>query len=83
MIELTEEQLQALARQETPEVLDPRTRTPYVLVRKDVYQRLRGLLEDEEDVRATAELVDKLMAADDADDPSLESYQAITREGTP
>lgn len=42
MIELTEQQLQAVAAaSETPPVvLDPTTKTPYVLLRKDVYERL-------------------------------------------
>jgi hypothetical protein len=43
-----------------------------------VYERLRSLLDD--DIRASGELVDKIMAADDANDPYLESYQSITRE---
>ncbi len=42
MIELTEQQAQAIADAgETPPVIvDPRTRTAYVLVRKEVYERL-------------------------------------------
>jgi hypothetical protein len=42
MIELTEQQLQAIAAsQETPPVLvDPKAKTPYVLLRQDVYERL-------------------------------------------
>jgi len=78
MIELTEEQRQELIRPE-PACVDPLTRQEYVLVRREVYERLRGLLD--EDVRATGELVDKIMAEDDANDPYLESYQSITREG--
>jgi hypothetical protein len=42
MIELTEEQVQALAASGTtpPVVVDPKTKTPYVLLRQDVYERL-------------------------------------------
>lgn len=38
MIELTEEQVQAQAAQESPlEVLNPRTQETFFLIRKDVY----------------------------------------------
>ncbi len=40
MVELTEEQMQALEKQTqgTLEVLNPRTREVFVLIRQDVYQ---------------------------------------------
>jgi hypothetical protein len=39
MIELTEEQVRAQAAQESPlEVLNPRTRETFFLIRKDVYK---------------------------------------------
>jgi hypothetical protein len=41
MIELTEQQSQALAGAPSPPLLvDPSTKTPYVLLRQDVYERL-------------------------------------------
>jgi hypothetical protein len=77
MIVLSEQQRRQLSGHET-EVLDPETQETYILVRRPVYERLRSLLDD--DIRASGELVDKIMAADDANDPHLESYQSITRE---
>jgi hypothetical protein len=77
MIELTDEQRQELAQPE-PIAIDPQTQEEYVLVRRHVYERLRVLLDDA--VLATGELVDRVMAEDDANDPSLESYQSIARE---
>ena len=77
MIELTAHQRRELAAAE-PEAFDPDTKETYVLVRKAVYQRLRSLLDT--DVRASGELVDKIMAHDDAHAPYLQSYQSITRE---
>jgi hypothetical protein len=47
MIELTPEQRQELMQAE-PAVIDPQTRETYVLVRKEVYDRLKGLLEDDD-----------------------------------
>jgi hypothetical protein len=78
MIELTPDQRHAIAGAESPIVFDPETNESYVLVRKSVYDRWRSLLDG--DVRASGELVDSIMAADDAKDPYLESYQSYTRE---
>lgn len=78
MIELTEEQRQELSASE-PVLIDPQTREEYVLVRRAAYERLRALVEGET-VLATGEMVDRIMAEDDANDPTLESYQNITRQ---
>ena len=55
MVELTEELRQAIATAEdTPVTLiDPRTKATYVLVRKEIYERLSGIL-DEDDARRFA-----------------------------
>jgi hypothetical protein len=71
MIELTDDQRQQLNEAE-PMAVDPQTQQEYVLVRKEVYQRMKGLLE--EDVVATGEQVDAVMAEDDANDPHLAEY---------
>jgi hypothetical protein len=45
MIELRDEQLQALDGQEQPPVaVDPRTGQEYLLIRRDVYEKVRGVL---------------------------------------
>jgi len=50
MIELTEQQRQELpVNGDAARVLDPATRTEYVLVRADVYASLRPFLEQAED----------------------------------
>ena len=46
MIELTEEQRQELSEAE-PVAIDPSTKETYVLVRKNVYDRINGLLYDD------------------------------------
>jgi hypothetical protein len=73
MIELTEQQLQELAAPE-PMAIDPLTRERYVLVRLAVYERLRHLLDDDT-VYTTAEMLDRVMAEDDANDPHLAELQ--------
>ena len=72
MIELTPEQWDAIAHEETPTVIEPASNTAFVLVRKEVYERWRRVFDDEPDA---ALLVNEMMASDDADDPLLESYQ--------
>jgi hypothetical protein len=47
MIELSEEQRQELSQPE-PVVIDPLTRATYVLVRKEVYDRFKTLLEEDD-----------------------------------
>lgn len=77
MLELTQEQQQALDTAPEPRLIDPRTQTIYVLVRADVCERLRGLLAEGEDLdmRQVAVLVERAMREEDADDPTLEFYQ--------
>jgi hypothetical protein len=75
MIELTEQQREELKNLE-PIAIDPRTRETYVLVRREVYERLKALLTlDDYDPDEGAAYVNEVMAEDDAADPLLESYQ--------
>jgi hypothetical protein len=75
MIELTEQQRQELSAPE-PVAIDPLTRATYVLVRREAYDRLKGLLVlDDYDPDEGAGHINEAMADDDARDPYLESYQ--------
>lgn len=69
MIELTDEQRQELSTSE-PTAIDPQTRAEYVLVPREVYERLRDFLSDDT-IYSTAEVLDRVMAEDDANDPGL------------
>jgi hypothetical protein len=73
MIELTKEQRLELTEPE-PVAIDPETRQTYVLVRQEVYERLRTLL-DEDTVYTTADMLDRVMAEDDPYDPYLAELQ--------
>jgi hypothetical protein len=45
MIELREDQLKALdAPQQPPVVVDPRTGQQYLLIRREIYEKVRGFL---------------------------------------
>jgi hypothetical protein len=72
MIELTPEQWQAIGLEENPTFVEPESKTAFVLVRKEIYERWRRVFDDEPDA---ALLVNEMMASDDSDDPLLESYQ--------
>jgi hypothetical protein len=45
MIELTQEQLQALDASELPAIaVDPRTGQEYLLIRREIYEKVRSIL---------------------------------------
>lgn len=73
MIELTQEQRDAVAGGDTL-VRDTATDERYVLVREAVYERFATLLNGDM-VYTTAEMLDAVMAEDDANDPTLAFYQ--------
>jgi hypothetical protein len=75
MIYLTEEQRRGLADPE-PLVIDPQTKEEYVLVRRDLYERMRFLRDDTAlSKRDVAVLVGRAMQEYDEGDPSLHLYQ--------
>jgi hypothetical protein len=78
MIELTEEQRRALRQsgESPPTVLDPETRIPYVLVRKDVYERLKGLLEDDWPPEARLQLLAESGRRAGWDAPEMDAYDS-------
>jgi hypothetical protein len=83
--QLTEQQMQAL--HETDDagpvtVVDPITDTSYILVRADVFQELQDWMQDL-DPKATYPQVDRIMASDDAHDPTLATYQDDASCGKP
>jgi hypothetical protein len=82
MIELTLEQRQAVAlRAETPpRAVDPDTRTTYVLIREEVYDRVKSLLAEEDDnqfVRAMQPHVMEVFGKAGWDDPAMDVYNDL------
>lgn len=65
MIELTEQQRHEL-EQETPRVRDPETHETYVLIREDVYRKMKAVL-------------DGFTKRAGWDDPSLDVYEQYRR----
>ena len=76
MIELTEQQQQALDSSPNPKFIDPRTQKAYFLVAAEIYERIQGLVTDDDvDMRQVAVLVERVMREEDTGDPTLEFYQ--------
>jgi hypothetical protein len=75
MIELTEQQQQALdAESEPRRLVDPRSQTTYVLVRADIYERPKSLLEDDDfHPRDAYPAIDKAFA-EGWNDPKMDDY---------
>jgi hypothetical protein len=80
MIELNEQQEQALdATKGAPvQLIDRRTKTPYVLLRADVYEQLQALLaEDEFDIREAYPLMDAVAAKEGWLDPEMDEDDSV------
>jgi hypothetical protein len=73
MIELTPEQSRELAGSDTPRAVDPETRRTYILVREEVYDRIKGLLGDDLHPRDAYAAIDRAFAAG-WDDPRMDDY---------
>jgi hypothetical protein len=82
MIELTPEQRQRLQHGEAVSVTDPETATPYVVLRKDVFDRVRALLCD--DSEATHDELRAMLARSSAangwDEPGMDAYDRYDEE---
>jgi hypothetical protein len=80
MIELTEQQRQELTLAE-PVFVDPETKQEYVLVRKELYVRLRGLLDDDFHPREAYTAIDRSFAEgwSDAKMDDYDRYEQIKR----
>jgi hypothetical protein len=74
MIELTEAQQRALDTEPEPRrMVDPRTETTYVLVRADVYERLKSLLGEDFTPSEAYPAIDHAFA-EGWDDPRMDDY---------
>jgi hypothetical protein len=82
MVELTLEQVQALAQeQETPpRVVDPITHARYALVREEVYDRVRRLFDADDDSQFVRDLtphVLEIFGREGWDDPAMDVYNDL------
>ena len=76
MLELTEEQRQAVSTEDNPTVLDPQTHEAFILVRKATFERIKNLLYDDaemthDDLRL---LLARSVKENGWDEPGMEEY---------
>lgn len=71
MIELTEQQRQELKNPE-PRVRDPGTGETYVLVKVEVYERLKGVLADDDWLEDAYRAAMEVFAREGWDDPRMD-----------
>lgn len=77
-LEFTAEQQQALDAVPGPlRILDPRTNQTYVLVRTEIYERVRALLEDDFSAEDAFQAQIESAAAAGWDDPTLDVYNEL------
>lgn len=79
MIELSNEQARLLHEnnQSSPEVIDPHTKERYVLVRREVYERLQALLDEGFTAEDAFQAQIESAAAAGWDDPALDVYNNL------
>jgi hypothetical protein len=77
MAELTPDLRQLIERagEDPVRIEDPVSQTAYVILKADVYDRIRALLD--EDVRAAYPLAMKVFGQDGWDDPQMDEYNAL------
>ncbi len=85
ILQLTDAERQALEEHGGSPIsmIDAQTNTRYVLLRADLYEQLKAVFEEEFDPRAVYPFVDRVMAADDAGDPTLAEYQDFSGRKSP
>lgn len=86
MIELTQEQRQELAGPEPARAIDPETKETYVLVRAEVYDRIKSLFAKEDDNRFVGDLYSHVMEIFGRagwDDPAMDVYNELDPRKNP
>lgn len=73
MLEPTEQQQKLIDAPEPPRLLDPRSKTAYVLVRADVYERCRSMLAENFHPSEAYPAIDRAFA-EGWEDPRMDDY---------
>jgi len=82
MIELTLEQGKAVGRQgeSPPRAVDPGTQTTYVLIREEIYNRIKALFAEEESNQFVSDMYPhalEVFGKEGWDDPAMEVYNEL------
>ena len=73
MVELTKEQRKELGAAEAPRLIDPETHQRYVLVREELYERVKGLLDASFQPKEAYPAIDRAFA-EGWNDPRMDDY---------
>ncbi len=73
MIELTQEQRRELSGTGVPKAVDPETRQTYVLVREEVYERMKNRIDGEFQPSDAYAAIDRAFA-EGWNDPRMDDY---------
>jgi hypothetical protein len=78
MIELSEQQLKALTQRQEfpPRVVNPRTKEVFVLIHEEMFERVRNLLEQEDELGAVEEMLPLAAEALDAEDRDMSAKES-------
>jgi hypothetical protein len=77
MFELTPDQRLELEGSEPARAFDPLTKETYVLVRADVFDRIKGILQSDFDIHEAYPLMDALAAKEGWADPAMDIYNDL------
>ena len=78
MIELTNEQHEILRFDPVPiRAMDPVTNTEYILLRREVYDKIRQIVEDDDWAAGAYRAALEVFARDGWDDPEMDAYDAL------
>lgn len=80
MFELTPEQRQELAEPGLARAVDPDTKRTYVLVPAELYEQIKGQLEEPSNIHDAYALMDQVAAKEGWNDPEMDSYDIYARK---
>jgi hypothetical protein len=86
MIELTQDQRQELAKSDPARAIDPQTKEAYVLVRAELYDRIKSLFAEEDDNRFVHDMYSEVMEVFGRtgwDDPAMDVYSELDPRKNP
>lgn len=87
MIELTAEQCQAVAQEQSPpRAIDPDTQTTYVLITEETYDRVKALFAEENQNEFSRDLYPRVLEVfgrEGWDDPAMDVYDALDPRNKP
>jgi hypothetical protein len=80
MIELTDQQWQALKAENPPRVVAPHSKETFVLVLEETYYQMKALLEEHLDISGAYPHMDAIAAKQGWDDAAMDIYNDFAKK---